>query len=61
MKETPSSFTFKLFGLEVSGTGKLGIFVALFLVLLTLLFVVASTYSQDATGFNQQHKQSSEI
>jgi hypothetical protein len=51
MNETPSSFKFKLFGLELSGTGKLGIFAALFLALLTLLCVFASTYLQDVPGF----------
>lgn len=50
MKESPSSFKFKLIGLEVSGTGKLGIFAALFLALLTIL-LFASTYFQDVPGF----------
>lgn len=44
MKEPPASFTFKVFGLEVSGTGRLGIFAALFLVMLTLLCALASNY-----------------
>jgi len=52
MKEIPSfQFKFKLFGLELSGTGKLGIFAALFLALLTLLFLFASTYLQGVAEF----------